>query len=288
MKKEIVRYACCAAAGSVATAASRLVTHRWNPSEWQRTSFSGAPVQLTGGLDAAVGSLVGISICAEETHKNKVAAALIAGVCAGAAGAIDDHCEARFPASGKGFKGHIGALRAGKITSGLLKILVIGAGAGVSAQLIGSSSTNVAGKLADAAVNTALIAGMANLINLLDLRPGRALKVTGVLAQCGLPAVAPGTSGALLGTCLAAAPSDLSGQTMLGDLGANVLGAQLGAAYASISSRSVRCAILAGIISLTAASEKVSFSQVIENNRILRVIDQWGRKPAVSVQQNAA
>ncbi|WP_058120602.1 hypothetical protein [Actinobaculum massiliense] len=65
---------------------------------------------------------------------------------------------------------------------------------------------------------------------------------------------------------------------MLGDTGANALGASLGFALASLESRPTRCGILAGLVGLTLASEKVSFTSIIENNSALRFIDQLGRR----------
>ncbi len=66
---------------------------------------------------------------------------------------------------------------------------------------------------------------------------------------------------------------------MLGDCGANALGAMLGAAAASLP-RPARIALLAGITGLTAASEKVSFTKVIERTPALRWLDMLGRRPS--------
>jgi len=65
---------------------------------------------------------------------------------------------------------------------------------------------------------------------------------------------------------------------MLGDCGANALGAMLGAAAAGLP-RPARMALLAGITGLTAASEKVSFTKVIERTPALRRLDMLGRRP---------
>jgi len=64
---------------------------------------------------------------------------------------------------------------------------------------------------------------------------------------------------------------------MLGDCGANALGAMLGAAAAGLP-RPARIILLAGITALTAASEKVSFTKVIEQRPALRRLDMLGRR----------
>jgi hypothetical protein len=67
---------------------------------------------------------------------------------------------------------------------------------------------------------------------------------------------------------------------MLGDAGANALGAMLGAAAAGSLPRPARVGLLAGIVALTVASEKVSFTKVIERTPTLRRLDMLGRRPA--------
>jgi hypothetical protein len=69
---------------------------------------------------------------------------------------------------------------------------------------------------------------------------------------------------------------------MLGDAGANALGAMLGASAAGLS-RPARLALLAVIAGLTASSEKVSFTRVIERTPALRWLDMLGRRPAAQV-----
>lgn len=252
------------------------VAKKFNTTSWNRPSYSGRTVSLLGGLGAAAGAL---TTSAFALHSSTALAGGVAALSAATAGYVDDHLEERFPARGKGFTGHLGALKEGRITSGLFKILVIGSGA-LAASVIASDATKgLARRSADAVIDTALIATTANLINLLDLRPGRALKVVGVAAT---PLAFFDNSGAplaagLAGTCVSSAPSDLRGETMLGDLGANALGAQLGLVVTQAFGTKAKLVVLSSVVGLTALSEKVSFSKVIEENSVLRSIDNLGR-----------
>ena len=92
----------------------------------------------------------------------------------------------------------------------------------------------------------------------------------------------------LLAAALALLPEDLGERAMLGDCGANALGAMLGAAAAASLPRPARIALLAGIAGLTAASEKVSFTKVIERTPALHWLDMLGRRPARSRRAPAA
>ena len=75
-------------------------------------------------------------------------------------------------------------------------------------------------------------------------------------------------------------PADLQEREMLGDAGANALGAVLGVALLHrVPSHVGRLASLAGLIALTGASEVMSFTDVIERSPTLRRLDRLGRRP---------
>jgi hypothetical protein len=220
---------------------------------------------------AAAAAALGPGIDARTRAALTVAAAGAAGF-----GGYDD-----LAGSGdrRGFRGHLSALAEGEVTTGAVKLGGIGA-TGLAA------STLLGGGPLDVAVNAGLIAGGANLVNLFDLRPGRAIKVAlaagGLLAAGGalrrrgrgMAAIAPPVAAAA-----ALLPEDLAEQAMLGDAGANALGAMLGAAAAASLPRSARLAALALVTGLTAASEVVSFTAVIERTPALRKLDMLGRRP---------
>lgn len=242
---------------------------------WTRTNHAGNPVSLLEGPSVAAGLCAGVA--AGSPNLRRAAATGIAGAGAGTFGLIDDLTEDTSTRT-KGLRGHLGALAHGELTTGGLKVLGIGLTAAVSAALVPRSTTGVA-RVADLVLDTALIAGSANLVNLLDLRPGRALKASSVAAVLLAPA-SPAGAGAVVGTSFAAARADLAGVDMLGDCGANALGAVLGAELAATAARPVRCVVLAGVVGLTVASERVSFSAVIDAHPVLRRVDSWGRPGA--------
>ena len=269
--------------------------------KWTRTNHRGEPVTLLEGPAVAIGGVAG-ALAAGGSGRDRLAMA-IAGAGAAAFGGYDDFAG---NGSSKGFRGHLGALRNGELTTGAVKLAGIGA-AGLAAALIAGGSADgasgngagggyeadgvvgrraVTAALADAVINAGLIAGGANLLNLFDLRPGRAAKVA--LIAGGLLAPAGGASAAPLAAAAALLPEDLGERAMLGDAGANALGAMLGTAAATSLSRPARLAALGVITGLTAASEVVSFTKVIERTAPLRWLDMLGRRPAADAQVPAA
>jgi hypothetical protein len=276
--------AAAAAAGAARLAYSAL--NRRPPGgakTWSRTNHRGEPVTLLEGPAVAAGAIAGVLAQAGLASMTGAAgwrqdggwrrpAAIVVGAAGAAAfGAYDD-----LAGSGdrRGFRGHLGALRHGEVTTGAVKLGGIGATGIVSAALAGGSP-------ADVILNAGLVAGGANLLNLFDLRPGRALKVAvasgALIGAAGQEGVA-----APLAAGLALLPEDLGERAMLGDAGANALGAMLGASAAGLP-RPARIALLAAIAGLTAASEKVSFTKVIERTPALRWLDMLGRRPGHQV-----
>jgi UDP-N-acetylmuramyl pentapeptide phosphotransferase/UDP-N-acetylglucosamine-1-phosphate transferase len=229
-----------------------------------RTNFRGRTVTLAGGPALAAGATLGAALGAGNTRT--AAAALTAGAVSGAVGFYDDMVGNRpEQKAAKGFAGHLGALREGRVTSGLVKIAGVGGAALVASALLG-------GRKRDVLLGAGVIAGTANLLNLLDLRPGRAIKA-GLVIGAPLGGAATGT----LGAAAALLPRDLGEEIMLGDAGANALGALLGLALAARTGTAGRTLALTVLAGLTAASEKISFTRVIEDTPWLRRLDQLGR-----------
>lgn len=154
-------------------------------SQWERTNFHGATVSLRGGVAMAGASVASAAVASALSDQPRAAlGGVVASLGGGLAGYIDDVDQGAHDGGkvAKGLKGHLGALAHGQVTTGVIKIAGIGASALAASALVGSKATSVGGKVADLALNTVLIAGAANLANLLDLRPGRALKATVLVA----------------------------------------------------------------------------------------------------------
>lgn len=242
----------------------------------ERTNFRGRTVSLSGGPALAVAA--GVTAAAGAGDGGSAAAALVAGLGSGAVGLYDDVVGARPEQKAyKGLQGHLRGLREGRVTSGMVKVVGVGSAAVLASALLPSPRRG-ARRAIDVCLGAGVIAGTANLLNLLDLRPGRALKA-GVLI--GTPLSAGRRGGLTAGPVGAAAsllPADLGEEIMLGDCGANALGAVLGVGMARRGGTLARAGMLAVITSLTLASEKVSFTKVIEKTPVLREIDGWGRR----------
>jgi hypothetical protein len=251
---------------------------------WARTNHRGEQVTLVEGPAAAVAAVAVAAVTPGLPGRARAALAA-AGAGAAAFGCYDD-----LAGSGdrRGFRGHLGALARGEVTSGAVKIVGIGAAGVTAAALLGGSPVDIV-------INAGLTAGGANLLNLFDLRPGRAIKVA-LAGSALLAAGAPGPARIVAcraiagpaGAALALLPEDLAERAMLGDAGANALGGMLGAAAAASLPRTARITLLAGIAGLTAASEVISFTKVIEQTPPLRWLDMLGRRPAAGAAAPAA
>jgi UDP-N-acetylmuramyl pentapeptide phosphotransferase/UDP-N-acetylglucosamine-1-phosphate transferase len=263
-----------AAAARAALTGAAVLTARPAGAAWRRTNYAGRPVSLLGGPALALSATASAVLGAPAG--TRTAAALV-GAVSGVVGGYDDLAGARpEQARDKGLAGHLAALRAGRVSAGAVKVAGIGAAAAVAAGLTRRGASR--GALVDGVLTTGLVAGTANLVNLLDLRPGRAAKAGVLAAAAGLGGPAGALVAGPLGAALAVLPADLGERVMLGDSGANALGALLGLRLAAIPARAPRAALLTGVVALTLASEKVSFTKVIEATPGLRELDRLGRR----------
>ena len=177
----------------------------------------------------------------------------------------------------RGFRGHLASLLGGRLTTGGVKLV---GGVAVALVAVAPVSGESVGRLL---TDGALVALAANLGNLFDRRPGRVIKVASVAFVAH--AVATGAAHALggvavvIGAALALLLDDLHERVMLGDAGANVLGAALGLGVVVSCAPRTRIVVLAVVAALNLLSEVVSFSRVIDAVPPLRFLDRTGRLP---------
>lgn len=178
-------------------------------------------------------------------------------------------------AGDRGLRGHVAAALRGRVTTGFIKL---GGGAAVALVLAGASAGDRPGRVL---VDGAVIALAANLGNLLDRAPGRTTKWA--LVAYVPVAIAAGTTatgvalGVVAGSAAVLLAGDLRERFMLGDTGANALGAALGTGVVLAVDGDVRTVTAAVLLGLTLLSEVVSFSSIIQRVPPLRAFDRLGR-----------
>ncbi len=191
------------------------------------------------------------------------------------AGLYDDYRPART----RGVVRQLAALRHGRVTPGVVKLVAITAAAAFTAWMLGDRGIRFV-------LAVPVVAGAANVWNLLDVVPGRALKwflpaAVGLAAASGvseyrtLAAAAVGISVALL-------VLDLLELGMLGDGGSNVLGFVVGVGLVDTLSTAGLAIALAAVLVVHALAETVTLSRLIDAAPPLRWFDRLGRRDSRS------
>jgi UDP-GlcNAc:undecaprenyl-phosphate/decaprenyl-phosphate GlcNAc-1-phosphate transferase len=280
--------------GAALTAALWRVTSRVFDHEMLgRENVRGLTVPTAGGLLIVLAVLVPLALRDLVIVRGwtDVSAELIAGwqpmVLAvlgfGFLGLVDDLLG---DASARGFGGHLQALRSGTVTTGLVKLV----GGGVIAFLAVTQTGSFMAGGWQIAVDVALVALAANLANLFDRAPGRVTKVSLVasvalvvaaplgVAQGEVYRVPPVAAIFVVGAAVGLLVPELREQVMLGDTGANCIGAALGLGAVMGLGEDARVWIMVVLLVLNLVSERVSFSRVIATTPGIRHLDQLGRR----------
>jgi len=203
---------------------------------------------------------------------------ILAGVFGfGALGFVDDVVGGD---AERGWRAHLRALAAGRLSAGGIKLFGGGVLALMLASAAGSTASGGGGALRLAA-DGALVALAANLGNAFDRAPGRTIKVS-LVAWVPLALTARGGAagvalGPVMGAALGLLPEDLGERLMLGDAGANALGAALGIGALLTLGPGARLVVTAVLAALNVAADVVSFSQVIRRTPALDRLDRLGR-----------
>lgn len=240
-----------------------------------RENFRGKLIPVGSGIllivtPIAVLGLTSLVFKSELATLTLALTTLILGV--GFFGILDDLLGDR---SVRGFRGHFQQLQKGYLTTGVLKALGSGA-----------LSLFVAGAFSDhwlwLILNGLIIALSVNAFNLLDLRPGRALKVFAVTSLIILIYARQSyfwpLLGLFIGPALLLLQADLDEVAMLGDTGSNILGAIIGFSFIVTLDKLPKLIILGVLILIHFFAERYSLSEFITQQPALRKFDEWGRK----------
>jgi UDP-GlcNAc:undecaprenyl-phosphate/decaprenyl-phosphate GlcNAc-1-phosphate transferase len=196
-----------------------------------------------------------------------------------ALGLVDDTLGEDRPGDGgrpahRGWRGHGAAALRGELSTGALKAV-----GSLGLALFAMSYFSLSNGRWLLAAGVLVLA--TNLFNLLDLRPGRSTKAF-VLLGAGLtigsmdlrPLWALGLFAA---PALVAGAYDLRERAMLGDTGANLLGALAGLWLVLTLSGTGQLIALVLLAAVTVLGELRSLSALIERTPLLRELDSWGR-----------
>jgi UDP-GlcNAc:undecaprenyl-phosphate/decaprenyl-phosphate GlcNAc-1-phosphate transferase len=179
-------------------------------------------------------------------------------------------------AAPRGWRGHARAVLSGRLSTGAIKAVAAFALAAFAVSGRGRESLDYLGDLA-------LLLLATNLFNLLDLRPGRVEKAFALLLAglcIGAWTIYPiELLGLFIGPVLVGAALTLRERAMLGDAGANLVGALGGIALLVTLGEEARWIALAAIAALTVYGEFRSISEAIERLPLLRRLDAIGRRP---------
>jgi UDP-GlcNAc:undecaprenyl-phosphate GlcNAc-1-phosphate transferase len=214
---------------------------------------------------AALDRLAGVAVWEPE-----IAAVLLYGLGVAFLGLIDD----ALAGPSRGWRGHGAAVLRGELSTGALKA---GGALGLALFALGG----LEGGKGRYVLAVAVLVLATNLWNLLDLRPGRAVKAL-VLLGAGLTLgawdVRPAAAlGLLLGPVLVLGFWDVTERAMLGDTGANLVGGLAGLWIVLALGATGQLVALALILAATVYGEFRSISALVERTPVLRTIDLIGR-----------
>jgi hypothetical protein len=243
------------------------------------SNYRGQPVAVWLGvpLFVAIVAWTGLTTVAAVISEGRLSAGrrdlwwVVAGIAiVFMAGLYDDY---RPP--GRGLWNQLRQLGRGEVTPGIVKMVAVGAASLLVAWALGARGVRLL-------VGVPALAAAANLWNLLDVVPGRAVKpFVPVAAALGVAAGSSPLGRLLMGTAAGAIVllvPDLLEMGMLGDAGANVLGFLVGAGVLVVLSPPWLAVVLAALVVLHVLAETVTLSRLIEAVWPLRWFDRLGRR----------
>lgn len=241
-----------------------------------RPNFKGTDIPLSAGVIFFISVLpvtLLLLIVAPSAVGDMLWLYILAMAAATCLGLMDDFWGAR---DTSGLLGHFRALFKGQLTTGAVKALAGGVlGLLLGARLFPEQPLRI--------VDSALIIALSiNMLNLFDLRPGRAGKFFVLLCLILLPFVfnhpVAVPVAMVLGALLAFLPADLKARAMMGDAGSNTLGIVAGITAAAVLEGYFRAGYLVLVLLIHAVTEKYSLTRIISANPVLHYLDMLGRE----------
>lgn len=234
-------------------------------------NYRGVPLPRVLGLLLALAAIISTLVVAVGFGLDGAGWAVFAGsLVVFGAGLIDD----LYLIGPRGLRDHVRALARGRMTTGVLKMMIVGACSVLVVALLPVRPVwvQIAGVI--------LVGACANVWNGLDVRPGRALKAFLVAAVCTIAVdrnLLPTLPGLLVLGLGPALYLDLRERAMLGDGGSNLLGFTAGLGlYLELPGWAVASAAVLAV-ALNVLADTVTFSRVIEAVPPLRWLDGLGR-----------
>jgi UDP-GlcNAc:undecaprenyl-phosphate/decaprenyl-phosphate GlcNAc-1-phosphate transferase len=241
-----------------------------------KANFRGRSVAFPFGVLSLAGALLALIPLAllqrlkvtEVFHPEMIAVALYA-VGVAFLGLVDD----TLGGEPRGWRGHGRAVLGMRFSTGALKALG-------SLGLALYATSYVEPSTGRWLLASAVLVLATNAFNLLDLRPGRATKVFVLLGAgltIGTVSVRPlWALGLFVGPALVAGLYDLRERAMLGDTGANLLGALAGLWLVLSLSTLGQAIALGTLLAITVYGELRSITKLVERMPLLRGLDSWG------------
>jgi len=258
-----------------------------------RENYRGVRLPFPGGIAIVAAGVLAVGACAAvvaiaRVELFDVGAPIDLTYPLGVAllGLIDD----LLAGASRGWRGHGRAVLAGEFSTGALKAV-----GSLGLALYALQGTAWGEGVGEYLLAVALLVLTTNLFNLLDLRPGRAAKaflLLGVLLSATAwhgrlgdlgdmgDFVPLWIVGPLAAPIVVVGYFDLKERTMLGDVGANVIGAVAGLWLIYAFDTTGRLIALAIVLAITIYGEFRSLNSLIERTPLLRDIDSIGRNDA--------
>jgi UDP-GlcNAc:undecaprenyl-phosphate GlcNAc-1-phosphate transferase len=253
-----------------------------------RTSYRGLVLPAAAGIVIPIAALLALGPLAAldrltdaDVLRAGLGSVLVYALGIAALGLVDDLLGGRVPAGAaprpdapRGWRGHMGAMTRGGLSTGMIKA---GGALGLALYVMRGGGRSGGEYL----LSVGVLVLSTNAFNLLDLRPGRAGKVfvaLGIALTAGSTDVkALETLGLLVGPALVLLPYDLGERAMLGDVGSNLLGAIAGL-WLVLTLGTVGQAIALVVLAVvTVYGEFRSITSLVEKNPLLRRLDSFGR-----------